>query len=70
MKSRFIPEIIRAFDESTFLENRASQDDIERYIEGHIGQLSAFAEWSRRLQNEIKTGISEAADGVYVYFYR
>jgi len=64
--SRFIPEIVNKFNKSMFLEIRASRKDIESYLEDHIGQLSSFDGWSRQLQDEIKNGISDAVDGMYV----
>ena len=48
------------------LEIRASNEDVERYLEGHIRQLPSFVQRNRQLQEEIKTGISEAVDGMYV----
>jgi hypothetical protein len=64
--SRFIPEIISKFDGSELLEIRASKEDIERYLEGHMRELLSFIERNPHLQGEIKTGISDAADGMYV----
>jgi hypothetical protein len=64
--SRYIPEIMEKFDDSTLLEIRASKEDIAIYIEGHIEQLSSFNTWSRQLRNEIQTRISDAVDGMYV----
>ncbi|KAH7022161.1 hypothetical protein EDB80DRAFT_758350 [Ilyonectria destructans] len=42
--SRPIPEVTERFKGLKSLEIRASGEDIERYLEGHIGQLSAFDE--------------------------
>jgi hypothetical protein len=64
--SRFIPEIIQKFNWCTSLEIRAKKEDIERYLERHMRELSAFDEWSRQLQDEIKAGISDAVDGMCV----
>jgi len=63
MTSRFIPEITNKFDKSCWLEIRASKGDIERYLEGHIKQSSATIQ---KMQEEIKTTISDAVDGMYV----
>jgi hypothetical protein len=38
--SRFIPEINEHFKDSTWLEIRASDLDVQRYLDGHISQLS------------------------------
>jgi hypothetical protein len=65
--SRFIPEIVNQFKGSSqSLEIRASREDVEKYLEGHIGQLSSFVQENRQLQTNIKIGISEAVDGMYV----
>ncbi|RYP44175.1 hypothetical protein DL768_009323 [Monosporascus sp. mg162] len=64
--SRFIPEIMKTFDGRMSLEIRATREDIFRYLEEHMRQLSAFDEWSWQLQEEIKTGISEAVDGMFL----
>jgi hypothetical protein len=64
--SRFIPEITKSFQGSISLEVRASKGDIDRYLEAHMRQLLSFDEWKRQLQDEIKVGISDAVDGMYV----
>jgi hypothetical protein len=64
--SRFIPEILDQFKTSISLEIRATTHDVARYIEGHIGQLPSSVQESQQLQEDIKTGISEAVDGMYV----
>jgi hypothetical protein len=64
--SRFILEITEVFKSSTSLEIRATRDDVERYLEGHMQQLPSFVQRNQQLQGEIKTGISEAVDGMYV----
>jgi hypothetical protein len=64
--SRFIPEITKSFQGSISLEVRASKGDIDRYLEAHMRQLLSFDEWNRQLQDEIKVGISDAVDGMYV----
>jgi Cdc6-like AAA superfamily ATPase len=64
--SRFIPEIVDRFKGSVLLEVRASTEDVERYLEGYMEQLPSFVQRNRRLQEEIKTGISEAVNGMYV----
>jgi hypothetical protein len=68
--SRFIPEIIESFQGSASLEIRASDEDAEKYIEGHIeGHMSHLRRIIKRtpqLEKEIKTSISSAVDGMYV----
>lgn len=64
--SRFVPEVTSKFDKCTILEIRANDDDVKRYLEVHMKGLPSFAQLDRQLQEEVKTGISEAADGMYV----
>lgn len=68
--SRYIPEIIETFEGRMSLEIRASDQDVERYIEGyiegHMPQLQRLIKRSPQLQQEIKTGILNAVDGMYV----
>jgi hypothetical protein len=66
--SRFIPEIQAEFIRSAKLEIRATENDIQRYLDGYISQLPGFIRQSFDLQQEIKTGIGKAADGVYVVY--
>ena len=49
-----------------YLEIRASSEDVERYLEDHMGQLPSFVRRDRSLQEEIKARISEAVDGMCV----
>jgi hypothetical protein len=64
--SRFIPEITGEFEESISLEIRASSEDVQRYLDGHMSQLPAFVLRSLDLQEEIRTTITKAVDGMYV----
>jgi hypothetical protein len=66
MTSRYIPEIMERFDGSIKLDIRADDEDIRRYIEGHIYQLPAFIKKAADLKNEIATRIIKAADGMFV----
>ena len=64
--SRLIPEIVDRFKGSSeSLDIRANHADVEMYLEGHICQLSSFVQRNGQLQTDIKTGISEAVDGMY-----
>ncbi|KAH8802898.1 nucleoside phosphorylase domain-containing protein [Xylogone sp. PMI_703] len=63
--SRFIPEIVSQFKENINLEIRADRNDVERYLEDRMKQLPAFVQRDQFLRDEIKTGISEAVDGMY-----
>ena len=64
--SRFIPEIIKEFEGSASLEIRACDEDVRRYLDGHMTQLPSFVTRSPNLQVEIQTEIMNAVDGMYV----
>jgi hypothetical protein len=64
--SRFIPEITEKFDEGLRLEIRASNQDIQRYLDGYMSQLPGYVLRSSDLQDEIKTNIIKAVDGMCV----
>jgi Cdc6-like AAA superfamily ATPase len=65
--SRFIPEITKDFEgRTTSIEIRASDDDVRRYLDGKISQLRPFVSRNFALQEEIKTEIIKAIDGMYV----
>jgi hypothetical protein len=75
--SRFIPEIKEKFVGSMSKEIRATGDDVRRYLDNHMPQLPEFVRCSQErqktlqeeLQEEIKTKIVKAVDGMYVAFY-
>jgi len=62
--SRSIPEITEMFKRSMSLEIRASEEDVRRYLEGHMSKLPGFVGRSSDLQEEIKTGVIKAVDGM------
>jgi Cdc6-like AAA superfamily ATPase len=64
--SRFIPEISENFQESISLEIRASEHDVRRYVDSYMSYLPSFVGRSPDLQEEVKTGIVKAVDGMYV----
>ncbi|KAK2809089.1 hypothetical protein FQN50_004143 [Emmonsiellopsis sp. PD_5] len=64
--SRFIPKIVDQFKGNLRLEIRASNEDVVRYLESHMGQLQPFVQENRQLQEDIKAGISEAVDGMFL----
>jgi Cdc6-like AAA superfamily ATPase len=64
--SRFIPEIVKQFEGSVSLEICASDEDVKRYLDGHMFELPSFVRRSSELQEEIKTSIVKAVDGMYV----
>jgi hypothetical protein len=64
--SRYIPEITKNLEGCLSLEIIASENDVQRYIDGHILQLPSFVLRSPDLQEEIKIEITKAVDGMYV----
>jgi len=63
--SRFILDIRQEFEgRSTMLEIRAKDEDVRRYLDGHTSRLPLFVLKSPDLEEEIKTGIIEAVDGM------
>jgi predicted ATPase len=64
--SRFIPEITKEFEGCISLEIRASEEDVQRYLDGHMSQLPSFISGKPDLRETIKTEITKAVDGMYV----
>jgi hypothetical protein len=64
--SRFIPEVTENFQGSISLEIRASEHDVRRYVDGHMSYLPSFVARTPDLQEEVRTGIVKAVDGMYV----
>jgi hypothetical protein len=67
--SRPILSIEKEFETKIALEIRASEKDVRRYLEGHMFRLSGFVLRSLELQEEIKTNIIKAIDGMYVVYF-
>jgi len=67
--SRYIPEIEKWFEEAIILEIRANDEDVRRYLDNHISELPLFVSRSLNLQEEIKTAILKAVDGMYASSY-
>lgn len=67
--SRSLPEIVQGFGQRPHLslEIRASEEDIERYLDGHMKYLSGFNEWDQQLREDIKKAILDAVDGMCVF---
>ena len=62
--SRFIPDIVEEFRGSPSLEIRAHDGDVRKYLDGHMSQLRSFVSRKPDLQEEIKTEIVKAVDGM------
>jgi Cdc6-like AAA superfamily ATPase len=67
--SRFIPEIENQFKECLRLEIRASEEDVCRYLNDHMSPLPSFVRSKPNLQEEIKTKIVGAVEGMYVCIF-
>jgi Cdc6-like AAA superfamily ATPase len=65
--SRYVPEIAGEFKQSIQIDVRAAEDDVARFLDSHIGELPAFVSDTPGLEDEIKTGIITAIDGMLVY---
>jgi Cdc6-like AAA superfamily ATPase len=63
--SRYIPEIMEKFEGSISLEVCAHSEDVRRYLDSRILSLPPFVQRSAGLQEEIKTEIVKAVDGMY-----
>ena len=66
--SRFIPEIEKEC-EGRILEIRASDEDVQRYLEGHMSRLPKCVSRSLDLREKIKAEIIKATDGMYAPSY-
>lgn len=62
--SRFIPKIENEFSGSMKLEIRANEEDLSRYLDHHLQRLPSFVSRNKELQNDIKTTIVRAVDGM------
>jgi hypothetical protein len=64
--SRPIPDIEREFKGYPLREIFASDKDIRRYLDGHMSYLPEFVLKRPDLQEEIKTKITGAVEGMYI----
>ncbi|KAK0706743.1 nucleoside phosphorylase domain-containing protein [Lasiosphaeria miniovina] len=65
--SRFIPEVNEKFKGSSIsLEIRASDEDVGAYLHSHMSRLPAFVGRSPELQEEVRSGIIQSVQGMYV----
>ena len=62
--SRPISEITEKFKGSMLLEIQATDEDVRRYMDGHISHLPSFVRRSPDLQEEMKTTIVKAVNGM------
>lgn len=64
--SRFMPEILASFRGKSSLEIRASDEDVERYLQDHMISLPSFVSSNRNLQRTIQIKIVRAVEGMCV----
>ncbi|KAJ3532443.1 hypothetical protein NM208_g8432 [Fusarium decemcellulare] len=64
--SRPLANISVRFTGSLSLPIFATQEDVERYLEGHLGNLRSWVKRNQQLQDTIKKGISEAVEGMFI----
>lgn len=62
--SRHIPEINAIFDGKVTREIRATEDDVRRYLENHMADLTLCVRRSQTLQDIIVMEIVKAVDGM------
>ncbi len=66
MTSRFVPQIDHELQDSLFLEIRASNEDIKKYVYGHICDLTTSAQNNSTLQDDIANSIVDVVDGMFL----
>lgn len=64
--SRFLPDITDQFKGSISLEIRASEQDVQRYVDGYMSHLPLCIRDHPELCKEVKTEITKASAGMYV----
>ncbi|OJD10171.1 hypothetical protein ACJ73_09911 [Blastomyces percursus] len=64
--SRFIQEIERKFNKSIKLEIRAKDTDVQKYLHEKLQNCSSVISDDNSLQEEIKTKIAKAVDGMFL----
>ncbi|KAG4439905.1 hypothetical protein IFR05_004629 [Cadophora sp. M221] len=64
--SRPISSIEKAFEGKPVLEIRASENDVRRYLHGHMFRLPSFVKRNLGLQEEIETEMIKVVDGMFL----
>jgi hypothetical protein len=72
--SRFIPEIMQTFRAFKYMEIRATQEDVQSYVRGQLEggsmeHLSSLVKNRPEVEDAITKGISNSADGMYVFIF-
>lgn len=66
--SRFMPEILDAFEGALRLEVLASEEDVKRFVAGQTYRLPRCIQRDDTLQSMVQDQIVKAVDGMYVSF--
>ncbi|KAF5487702.1 Vegetative incompatibility protein HET-E-1 [Colletotrichum siamense] len=64
--SRRIPEIETHFEDAMSIEIQAMDDDVMRFLDGHMSKLPSAVRKSKELQDEVKNGIVRAVQGMFL----
>lgn len=65
--SRKMPEIRESFTENVIeLEIRASDEDVGKYLDSRVGDLSKVVRSNTKLREDIKVEVARAVNGMYV----
>ena len=64
--SRFIPHVTQELDDPPCLIVRASDEDVRRYVRGHISDLANWVLKNSKLQTIIEDSIASAVDGMFL----
>ncbi|KAK7415745.1 hypothetical protein QQX98_005658 [Neonectria punicea] len=65
--SRDLPEIAAYFEDTITLDIRAHDDDMRRYLDGKVSEMTSFAvRRNAALQEEIKKEIAASVDGMFL----
>ena len=66
MTSRFIPPEFHQFQDFMLLEICADNDDVQKYVYGHMGDLTMSVQGNPKLQETIVKSIVDAVDGMFL----
>lgn len=66
LTSRDLPRVTEKVQNGVRLEVRASDDDVGKYVDGHMDDLPNFLSKSPKIQQSIKKAVVTAVDGMYV----
>lgn len=64
--SRPISSIQKEFEGNPMLDIRASEEDVRRYLDSHMFQFLGFVARNLELQEEIRSDIIKAVDGMFL----